>query len=256
MASSSRYGQLWARDELVLAFELYCRIPFAKTKSSNPEVRKLAAVIDRTPASVARKLGNFGAYDPELQKRNISGLGHGSKLDEQIWNEFNHDWNSLIRQAQQVRRKYDKLEEPETIWAQPKGPGERVVKSKQRLHQAFFRESVLSSYVGRCAITGLSIAECLIASHIVPWSESEETRANPRNGICLSATMDRLFDCGLLTIRDDFTIEVSCKIMSVKDAPVVELVASHQGRAIILPERFLPEKEYLAWHRKHRFQKI
>ncbi len=254
MAKSARYGQLWSREELILAFELYCRIPFAKTKSSNPEVRKLAAVIDRTPASVARKLGNFGAFDPELQKRNISGLGHGSKLDEEVWNEFNSDWDSLIRQAQQLRRKFKILEEPETIWAQPEGPSERVVKSKQRLHQSFFRESVLSSYVGRCAITGLSITECLIASHIVPWSESKAERANPRNGICLNATMDRLFDSGLLTICDDFTIDISAKVRSIKDAPVTELITSYQGKSIILPERFLPNKEFLNWHRSNRFQ--
>lgn len=44
----SRYGQLWARDELILAFDFYCRIPFQQTKASNPKVQELAAILGRT----------------------------------------------------------------------------------------------------------------------------------------------------------------------------------------------------------------
>jgi putative restriction endonuclease len=58
---------------LILAFELYCRIPFQRTKATDPRVKKLAGVLGRTPASVARKPGNFGAFDPQLAARNISG---------------------------------------------------------------------------------------------------------------------------------------------------------------------------------------
>lgn len=255
MADSSRYGQPWTRDELVLAFELYCRIPFSKTKASNPAVRRLAIAIGRTPASVARKLGNFGAFDPELRKRNISGLGHGSKLDEDIWVEFNNDWESLVLQAQVVRNKLGNSIMPETIWTPPRGPSERIRTAKQRLHQTFFREAVLSSYVGRCAVTGLSIAECLIASHIIPWSESTEARTNPQNGICLSATMDCLFDRGLLTFQDNYAVSISPRIMAIKDEQVQKQVLCYNNRSMLLPERFLPEKTFLAWHRENRFQK-
>ncbi len=74
------YGAPWLRDELILAFDLYCRIPFKKTKASNPEVISLAKLLDRSPAAVARKLGNFGSFDPELQKQQVTGLLHASKL--------------------------------------------------------------------------------------------------------------------------------------------------------------------------------
>ncbi|MDY6908911.1 MAG: HNH endonuclease family protein [Thermodesulfobacteriota bacterium] len=80
----SRYGQTWTREELILAFDLYCRIPFQQTKASNPKVQELAALIGRTPSSVARKLGNFGAFDQELQRSGISGLIHASKLDNDL----------------------------------------------------------------------------------------------------------------------------------------------------------------------------
>ena len=68
-------GQPWTREQLILAFELYCRIPFQRTKASDPRVKELAAILGRTPASVARKLGNFGAFDPQLAARDISGSG-------------------------------------------------------------------------------------------------------------------------------------------------------------------------------------
>ena len=87
----SRYGVLWSRDESILAFELYCRTPFQKTKANNPAVRELASVLGRTPASVARKLGNFGAFDPALQRVDIKGLTHTSRLDKEIWDEFHAD---------------------------------------------------------------------------------------------------------------------------------------------------------------------
>lgn len=57
----AKYGDLWLREELILAFGLYCRIPFKKTKANNPIVIKLAKLLHRSPASVARKLGNFGS---------------------------------------------------------------------------------------------------------------------------------------------------------------------------------------------------
>lgn len=35
-ARPSQHGEAWTHDELVLAFDLYCRIPFKVTKASNP----------------------------------------------------------------------------------------------------------------------------------------------------------------------------------------------------------------------------
>jgi hypothetical protein len=37
-------GQPWTRDELILAFELYCRISFQRTKASDSRVKELAGL--------------------------------------------------------------------------------------------------------------------------------------------------------------------------------------------------------------------
>lgn len=247
-------GQLWARDELILAFDLYCRIPFQRTKASDPRVKELAAILRRTPASIARKLGNFGAFDPQLAVRNISGLTHGSKLDGAIWNEFHADWRGLVERAWQLRQELESTRLSDTVIVIPVGPSEKIVSAKQRLHQGFFRDAVISSYNARCCVTGLSIPECLVAGHIIPWGVDERRRADPTNGVCMSATFDRLFDCGLVTIEDNFTLRVSGLLLSSRDQCVAEMVSARNGQRIVPPVRFCPDPICLRWHREHVFR--
>lgn len=249
-------GQPWTREQLILACELYCRIPFQNTRASDSRVKELARLLGRTAASVARKLGNFGALDPQLAARNISGLTHASKLDKAVWDEFHEDWAGLVERASDIKHELapgDGCRQPPVP---PQGPAEKSVTATQRLHQAFFREAVLSSYNARCCITGLPIVECLIAGHIIPWSVDENRRADPTNGVCLSATFDRLFESGLVTIKDDLTLCVSKRLRDLADRPVAEQVAARHGQRILPPDRFFPDPACLRWHREHAFQSI
>jgi putative restriction endonuclease len=257
-SSQIRYGTPWTRDELILAFDLYCRIPFSKTKANNPHVIELANALNRTPASMARKLGNFGSLDPELQNRHISGLVHTSKLDKEIWQEFNEDWNGLVIQAKKLRDKQGPLAAPgefdDLQLFLPAGESERDSVRKVRIHQAFFRAAVLSGYDERCCITGLRVSECLIASHIVPWSVDKQLRADPRNGLCLSATFDRLFDRGLIAINENLLVVVSRRLRNSGDLQVNNIICQYHGASIIKPQRFLPSPAHLAWHRLNVFR--
>lgn len=246
-------GQPWTREQLILAFELYCRIPFQRTKATDSRVKELAALLHRTPASVARKLGNFGAFDPQLAARNISGLTHGSKLDKAIWDEFHADWNGLIVRAHHLRREREPHKRADAALVAPTGPSEKIVTVKQRLHQAFFRDAVISSYNNRCCVTGLPLVECLVAGHIIPWSVDESRRADPTNGVCMSATFDRLFDSGLLTIEDDLTLRVSGRVRKLRDQAAADLVAARHGQLIVPPTRFYPDPACLRWHRENVF---
>jgi len=249
-----RYGALWSREESTLAFELYCRIPFQRTKANNPAVKELAGILGRTPASVARKLGNFGAFDPALQRMDISGLTHTSKLDREIWDEFHADWNGLVWEATLLRNKLGQAPCHDDTATSPKGPSERVRLTKQRVHQAFFRDAVLSSYETTCCVTGLAIPECLVASHIVPWSVDERSRTDPTNGLCLSATLDRLFDAGLMTITGDLIVRFSSDVMKSHNSVTRDLLCCYHEHPIRKPYRFLPSIKHLEWHNKHRFK--
>ena len=75
----------------------------------------------------------------------------------------------------------------------PKGE-ERETIIKARVNQSFFRSTILSSYNLKCCITGLSITDFLVASHIKPWSKDLENRTNPHNGLCLNSIHDKAFD--------------------------------------------------------------
>jgi putative restriction endonuclease len=254
----SKYGELWTRQELILAFDLYCRIPFKKTKANNPDVIELARSLRRSPASVARKLGNFGSFDPELRRQQIKGLVHAGKLDEEIWNEFNSDWGRLVLEAMRLRAELGAEvgpgSEADTNIAIPDGASEKEVMRKTRIHQAFFREAILSSYEETCCVTGLRIRECLVASHIIPWSVSEQYRADPHNGLCLSATFDRLFDRGLITVTGGLEVVVSTRLREADDERIREMICGYHGAPIVRPRRFLPSPTHLEWHRNNVFQ--
>ena len=49
----------WTREEEIIVFNLYCRIPFQKSSKFHPEVVNIAKLIDRTPSAVNMKIGNL-----------------------------------------------------------------------------------------------------------------------------------------------------------------------------------------------------
>jgi putative restriction endonuclease len=90
----------WTRDELIVAFNLYCKLPFGQYHRRNPQVIELARLLSRTPDAVAMKLCNFASLDPTHQKRGVRGLGNSGKLDPQIWEEFNNNWEQLAIESE------------------------------------------------------------------------------------------------------------------------------------------------------------
>ena len=129
-------------------------------------------------------------------------------------------------------------------------PGEeREAFVKVRIDQSFFREMILASYKTRCAICSLPKPELLVASHIVPWSLDFSLRMNPQNGICMCVLHDKAFDKGLLSITDDYrlllanTLKEFSNVVSVQRGFIV-----YEGNPIILPDRFLLDKECIGFH--------
>lgn len=100
-----RTGIKWTKEETILAFDLYCRTSFGRISSSNQDIRELAGLLGRTPGAVALKMHNLAHYDPELRKRNITAMAHGSKLDAAVWGEFSSNWEELSYQARCILAK-------------------------------------------------------------------------------------------------------------------------------------------------------
>ncbi|MBU6324166.1 MAG: HNH endonuclease [Bacteroidetes bacterium] len=248
--------RLWTREELILAINLYCKLPFGKMHQHNPEIIELSGIIARTPGSVALKLGNFASLDPSLQARGIKGAANTSKLDRETWMAFFNNWDALIIESELLLAKYKGLPEPvsENIADDKELIGqtrEQVIQA--RVNQSFFRKSILAAYNTTCCITGLQHPELLVASHIRPWAMDEGNRLNPRNGIAINALHDKAFEAGLMTIDTDYRIRISSKIKKDPHGPLSDYFTRFDHQLMILPTRFLPDPAFLMYHNTERF---
>ncbi len=104
----------WTREETIVAFNVYCKVPFKNSSKTNPTIIKYANIIGRSPSALNMKVGNFGRLDPELKKQGIVGLVNGSKLEEVIWNEFNGNWERLAYESELLIAKYSNKSIEET----------------------------------------------------------------------------------------------------------------------------------------------
>ncbi len=244
----------WTRSELIVAFNLYCKTPFGKIHNRNPDIIALANSLGRTPSALSWKLANFARLDPSLRKRNISGAGHGAKLESEIWNEFADDWEGLSFESERLR--IELLNEPvpmESEQSFPEGKSRDAV-VRVRVNQGFFRSAILTAYESRCCITGLSVPRLLCASHIVPWSVDLKNRTNPRNGLCLNALHDRAFDCGLIAVTAEYRVLISPLLKRIGDRALEAFIRPYEGVKIELPERFQPDVTFLKYHEETIYQ--
>lgn len=238
----------WSKDETIIAFNVYCKVPFKSSSKTNATIIKYAGIIGRSPSALNMKVGNFGRLDPELKKQGITGLVNGAKLEEVVWAEFNGNWEKLAFESELLLAKFQNKTIEEIIDFDIEGlpiGKERETIIKARVNQSFFRSTILSSYNQKCCITGLSIPDFLVASHIIPWKADEKNRLNPHNGLCLNSIHDKAFDRGFITITPDFKVLISkCFNDYSNENAVKELFVKYNNQSIILPDRFLPSKDF------------
>ncbi len=170
-------------------------------------------------------------------------MTNASKLDAQIWAEFNNRWDELAFESERL---ITALQGEVHL---PVGR-EEFATACRRVNQNFFRQAVLAAYNNACCMTGLSNAELLVAGHIKPWAVSTAAeKTNPANGLCLNALHDKAFDRGFITVTPDYKIHVSADISDTCDGMTVEkFFAACNGKTIALPEKFAPHKEFLTYH--------
>lgn len=249
-------GSRWNKDEMIIVLDLYFKLPFGRLNKNTPEVRELATLIGRTPSSIAYRLVNYAACDPYILATGRHGMAAGRKTCQPFWDEYVNDKERLFFEAQQIKANYLKVPVENSIQLDLKDYNgkERDAIIRQRVNQQAFRNMILANYENKCAISGIDIPELLIASHIVPWSADKSNRLNPENGICLSPLYDRLFDKGLITIREDYTVQLSKEL---KERSNKEYFSTHflciQDRPINLPIEHIPDIAFLNYHQQNIF---
>ena len=108
---------------------------------------------------------------------------------------------------------------------------------KQRLHQASFREAVITAYRGRCALSGLWEPVLLDAAHIIEGKHEQLGQPVVQNGIPLAKTHHAAFDAHLIGIDPDFKVHISKRILEQKDGPTLEALKRPNSNRIYLPAR-------------------
>jgi len=129
---------------------------------------------------------------------------------------------------------------------------ERV--TSRPFRDAAFSGAVKSAYQNTCAVTGLRILNGggrseVQAAHIRPVAASGPDSV--RNGLALCGTIHWMFDRGLMSLDDDYTILVA---QGRVPEPVLRLV-NRDGR-LKLPARpeFRPHSQFLQFHRETVFK--
>lgn len=261
----------WTREHLLIALNLYSKLPFGKFHNRNPVIVEVARRMGRTANSLAMKLCNFASLDPVQRARGIKGLEGASKQDKALWDEFQSNLAKFGPESEQllhdlftrdVHKELDflggdkvRLEKPARI-VPPAGPTEARATVRVRRGQQFFRQAILNAYGVRCCISGIAVPQLLIASHIKPWRDFPAERLNLRNGLCLSALHDAAFDTGLFTLDEDLRVVLSKQLKCYLPQTALEqCFARFEGQRISLPEKLAePDSSCLTYHREHVFQ--
>lgn len=127
---------------------------------------------------------------------------------------------------------------------------ETVRLANARIGQGRYRREMEGIWKGRCSVTSLHLKEVLVASHAKRWCDSSNAeRLDPYNGLLLAASVDRLFEVGLISFDDDGTLRAT------DDLPDDQLAIVGLSRSSML--RFVDARHhpYLRDHRKrHGFE--
>lgn len=242
----------WTREETIVAFYVYCHIPFRESRQSHPMIRKYASLIGRSPSALNMKVGNIGRLDPTLRAQGIVGLSHGAQMEEVVWKEFYGDRDGLVSKCYEVIRQFaDRSNMPLADFdfdSLPEGK-EQVATVKQRINQAFFRDVVLSAYGNCCCISRIAMRELVEACHIISWKDDALNRTNPENGLCMNPLFHKAYDKHLLSISPDYNIVISDRLLeATQEAEFRHYLMGLNGGNIMLPDKFMPRREFLDVH--------
>lgn len=134
----------------------------------------------------------------------------------------------------------------EILKADDKTATQKATLVNSRIGQGKFRADLIDYWQG-CALTRYNNMNFLIASHIKPWSLSDDKeRLDPNNGFLLLANIDKAFDLGYISFTDKGKVLISpylddYKVLGISKNMGISLLKEHQ--------------DYLAHHREITFKK-
>jgi HNH endonuclease len=178
----------------------------------------------------------FGKFD----------IGIGATPDEELVKDavyFVRDIVEYIDQELKINLDIEEIERRKDI-----DESRRKQLIDARRGQGAFRRDLFGKW-GGCSVTGCTVIEVLRASHIKPWRDaSDDERLDPNNGLLLIATLDALFDRGLVSFENNGDMIVSSILQD--DARLTLL----PKKCSLLREPSEQQRAYLDRHRKDIFR--
>jgi predicted restriction endonuclease len=143
-----------------------------------------------------------------------------------------------------IKKEEEKIEKDTTITVT-----ERTHLTKSRIGQGIFRTKLLEE-CHACPVTSISDDRILIASHIKPWSVSDnKERLDPKNGLLLTPTFDKLFNDGFISFDDDGTMIISSSLSYF----TMDNLGLAENKKYSVPTK--GREKYLKYHRENIFRK-
>lgn len=173
------------------------------------------------------------AFENEIPIIYFLGISPGSY--QAIFPAYICDWS-----ATRLRSRISFGLHPQQVLQPPRNDLERryaLREVRQRLHQASFRQAVITAYNGRCALSGIPEPLLLDAAHIIADQDEQLGQPVVQNGIPLSKIHHAAFDAHLIGIDPDFKLHVSDRLLMKKDGPLLEGLKQLKGKSMLLPDR-------------------
>lgn len=118
---------------------------------------------------------------------------------------------------------------------------------KARIGQGLYRDRLIE-YWGGCAVTECKTIELLVASHSKPWIKSNnEERLDPFNGLLLTPNLDKAFDKGYITFKNNGEIQIN------PNFPETTAKLLGIDKWMKLTKVDMKHHPYLEWHRNEVF---
>jgi hypothetical protein len=129
-------------------------------------------------------------------------------------------------------------------------------KTRVRFKQNAWSNMIRKMYSHKCCVPECDSEGGFLveSSHIKPYRLQDDKnlphRANPSNGLCFCPNCHKLFDKGYFSFTDDLKILVSSKVNDLKTQHSLNVILKSIDEKIDpMPNKYLPEKEFLKYHR-------
>lgn len=247
--------RLWTKEEFILTLDLYFRIPFGQFDKGNPDIIRMAKLINRTPSSVAMRLCNYAYCDPALRAKGVVGLAGGYAQCLPFWEKYSNKLGELTSEAAKCRKKI--------IEATIPTEDESLTRTSQwdslvnELYNFKFQSVIKKNYHERCAISSLKADQFLVGCHIIPVENGEEENIDASNGLCLTILYARAFMEGLIGIDTQYRVHISSELKSHQfDKGYYSLFKKYDGSELSIKDVVIkPNPQFLELHMDTIFDK-